>query len=85
MAILTDAQREAGWARLMQELSAKRVPISCVKTALRAAFDAADQWASDNQAAYNLALPQPARGALTTADKALMLQIVLDERYRNGV
>jgi hypothetical protein len=37
-----------------------------------ALVDATDQWIDDNAAAYNLAIPQPARGALTQQQKTLL-------------
>jgi hypothetical protein len=65
----------------MQGLSASGEPVSITKAQLRAAVDAADQWADDNASAYNQAIPQPARGALTAAQKARILMFVVRRRY----
>jgi hypothetical protein len=46
---------------------------SLTKPQFRAAVDAAAQWVEDNRAAYNTALPQPARSALSSPAKALLL------------
>ena len=45
-------------------------------------MDAADQWASDNAASFNAALPQPARTVLTAAQKARLLAWVILKRYQ---
>lgn len=54
------------------------------KNEIKAAFDAADQWASDNAASFNSALPQPARDVLNASQKALLLNIVIAKRHRAG-
>lgn len=50
------------------------------KAQWRAAVDAADA----NTASYNAALPQPARGAMTTPQKALLLVYVISKRFIRG-
>lgn len=52
-----------------------------VKADLQAAIAAADSWADANAASYNAALPQPARSALTTRQKARLLNYVIRRRY----
>lgn len=70
----------------MRALSARREPIGALnKSDLRAALNAADQWASDNQASYNSALPAAAQAALTSAQKAELLKFVIEKRYVEGV
>jgi hypothetical protein len=69
----------------MQQLSAAGEPVSIVKADLRAAVDALDTWLNTNAAAINTAIPQPARGALTTQQKARLLQYVVARRYLTGV
>jgi hypothetical protein len=54
------------------------------KVELRAALDAADDWANTNAAAFNTALPLPARTALSTAQKARLLLWVVRWRYLKG-
>lgn len=85
MALMVDADRREVWQKIMQVESAESRLVSILKTELRAAVDAADQWVSDNQVSYNTAIPQPARGALTTAQKARILMCVLEQRYLKGV
>jgi len=82
MAVLTDPQRFACWAEFMNSFGAETISIT--KVDLRAALNAVDQWVSDNASAYNLAIPQPARSALTAAQKARMLTIVAKWRFDNG-
>jgi hypothetical protein len=55
------------------------------KTELTAAVNAADQWASDNAASFNTALPVAARTGLTAAQKARLLQWVIRWRWLKGV
>lgn len=81
MAVLPDNDRQALWADLMSELSAARQSVSITKADLRAAVDAADAWADSNAAAYNTAIPQPARGALTAQQKARILLFVIRRRF----
>ena len=81
MAILADAERQALWAELMRLLSEQGDTVSLTKAELRAAVDAADGWADAAAASCNSALPQPARGALTARQKALLLMFVIRRRW----
>lgn len=81
MAVLPDADRREVWARFMRELSARREPCSLTKVDLRAAVDAIDVWVDANAAAFNAAIPQPARSALTARQKAELLFYVVFRRY----
>ena len=51
------------------------------KAALRAAIDAVDDWLDANATAFNQAIPQPARSALTAAQKLELLYIVARKRF----
>jgi hypothetical protein len=84
MAVLADADRILAHAELMRRFSADSLPCSIVKADLRAAVNAIDQFLSDNAAAINSAIPQPARGALSTTQKALILMFVIEHRYLSG-
>jgi molybdopterin-guanine dinucleotide biosynthesis protein len=81
MAVLPDNDRLALWADLMREMSASGEAVSITKADLRAALNAADAWADSNAAAYNTAIPQPARNALTARQKARLLMYVMRRRY----
>lgn len=86
MAILTDQDRIAVWKEFQGDLSNAREPLGAItKTELRAAVDAIDQWVSDNAAAMNTAIPQPARGILTAPQKARLLAAIVRRRYGAGV
>lgn len=79
MAVLSDADRAALWAQWMRE---NDIPLGVLtKAELRAAFNAADDWAEANSASYNAALPQPARGVLTAKQKAAVLMLVIARRW----
>jgi hypothetical protein len=78
MAALSAEDRRRVWAHIMRNWDSGS--ISVTKADLRAAVDATDQWIEDNQAAYNLALPQPFRGAATTAQKTLLFCYVAMRR-----
>jgi hypothetical protein len=81
MAILTDQNRAALWAEVMREMSAGGEGCSITKTDLRLALNAVDQWVDDNSAAFNSAIPQPARSALTSKQKARLLAYVVRRRF----
>lgn len=82
MAILTDQQRQDLWADLMRDFSARAEPCGVTKADLRAAIDAADDWADANAGSYNTALPLPTRTALNARAKAFILTYVIDRRFR---
>ena len=84
MAILSDADRLEIWAEFMQEISGDGDPIAVTKADLRAAFNALDDWLDDNAASANIAIPQPARNALTSAQKARILMHVIRRRFLAG-
>lgn len=81
MAVLSDNDRRALWAELMQEMSAGGEPCLITKVQLRAALDAADVWADGNAASYNSALPTAARNNLTGRQKARLLAFVIRRRW----
>lgn len=81
MAVLSDTDRATVWAKFMREASASGDALPLLKADLRAAFDAIDTFLDTNAAAINGAIPQPARGALTTKQKALILVDVVLQRY----
>lgn len=79
MAIMADADRAEVTAQWQRENETTVGAIT--KADLRAAINAIDQYMSDNAAAMNSAIPQPARGQLTTKQKALILTAVVAKRY----
>lgn len=79
MAVMTDIARAEVVAAWMRDNEATVGAIT--KLDLRAAINAVDQYMSDNAAAMNAAIPQPARGQLTTKQKALILTAVVAKRY----
>ena len=82
MAVLSNAERSDVWAEFMREESNDRNPITGLTQAqLRAAFDAVDDWVEANASSLNTAIPQPARGALTTRQKAKLLAAVVAKRF----
>lgn len=82
MAVLSDAARAiitAEWQRLNHDTVG-----AITKADLRAAFNAIDDFLNTNAATINSTIPQPARGQLSTAQKALLLQMVVQRRYIDG-
>lgn len=77
MAVLSNAERAALWADVMRQGES----FALTKADLRAAVDAVDAWADANASSFNSAIPQPARGALTTRQKALLLMFVIRRRW----
>lgn len=81
MAILSDGNRAGCWAQYMSDIGARREACPVTKTDLRAAVDAIDAWVDANATAFNQAIPQPARGALTAKQKAELLVRVVLRRF----
>jgi len=81
MAILSDEARFAAWALLMREHSFGAINGDMTKVDLRAAVDALDVFLDTNSAAINTAIPQPARGVLSTRQKAMLLMFVISHRF----
>ena len=85
MAALSDPERQELTDAIARELSNLRIVLGAVtKADLRAAINAADAWADANAAAFNAALPQPARAALTAKQKNYLLEYVLRKRRENS-
>lgn len=83
MAALADQDRFDLWADYMRDRAVGALG-ALSKVDLRAAVNAVDDFFSANAATINAAIPQPARGALTTSQKALLLQYVISKRYIKG-
>lgn len=81
MAVLADSDRVAIWADIMRLMSDERESCSITKTDLRAALNAVDDWVDANAAAFNSAIPQPARSALSARQKARLLAYVVRRRF----
>lgn len=82
MAVLSDSERGEGTAEYMRT---NRDALALTKGDLRAAYNALDVYLNDNASAINTAIPQPARAALSAAQKALLLMAVVTRRYVVGV
>lgn len=81
MAVLSDAERAAIWANLMETLSRERESVSISKADLRAAVDAIDSFLDTNATAINNAFPTAARNGLTIGQKARLLAYVTLRRW----
>lgn len=84
MAVLSNADRAELAADIMRALSANREPAPFLKAAIRAAVDAADDWANSNAAAYNTALPATFRTNATADQKSRLLEAVITKRKQRG-
>lgn len=85
MTPLPEIDRTRIWRGLMRWWSNLREALeSLSKADLRAAVDAADDWIDANQAAYNAALPEAARSALTSEQKTLLFCAVALARVGMG-
>lgn len=82
MAVLTDTQRAEVAAAFMQQA---RGPHTIHKPDIRAAVDGLDSWYDANAVAANQAIPQPARGAMSLEDKALLSNLIVTKRYVRDV
>ena len=81
MAVLIDNDRITMMQKFAQDMSGTRTAVSIVKADLRAAVNAIDDWVEANASAFNTTIPQPARGALTTQQKAKLLWYVVQRRF----
>ena len=81
MAVLGAADREAIFKDYASDISNRRLSVTLTKAELRAAINAIDDWSEANQTSFNTAIPQPARGALTAKEKALLLMFVTAKRW----
>lgn len=82
VAVLSNNDRAEVTAEYQREIGVERVGCGISKADLRAAVNAIDQWVDDNAAAFNSAIPQPARGTLTTREKARILLRVVERRFK---
>ena len=81
MAALNAQNREQLFSDYASDISNRRIPTALTKAELRAAINAIDDWADANQASFNTAIPQPARGALSAKEKAQLLMYVIAKRW----
>lgn len=81
MATLDEADRQRVWRGLMRYLL---FGWSGLKADLRAAVDATDNWIEGNQGSYNVALPQPFRGAANDVQKTILFCAVALARVGIG-
>lgn len=84
MALLSDPDRAAAAAELMQLLSLDREPCDALKAEIRAFIDATDTWQDQNAASYNSALPVGPRTKMTAAQKSRGFEVVSKKRYQKG-
>jgi hypothetical protein len=85
MAVLSNADRAELSTAIIRALSEGREPLStCVKADIRAAVNAADDWANTNAASYNSALPLPFRTAATSDQKSRLLEAVISKRRQRA-
>lgn len=74
MAVMSETDRRQSWAHLMRGIIGNIPNVS--KVALRAAVDAADDWADSNATSYNNALPAAFRNNASSSQKAILLAII---------
>jgi hypothetical protein len=84
MAVLPAADLKDIWTNYMRD-NRLGTFANLTKNDIKSAVDALDKYMSDNAAAINTAIPQPARLQLTVSQKALMLMHVIQKRYLSGV
>jgi hypothetical protein len=88
MAVLSEDDRLKIWRGIMRYGSkpdTRQIWDGLTKPDLRAAVDAADNWADANAASFNAALPIPFRTNATSGQKALLLALVVLARYNPSV
>lgn len=88
MATLSDSERSKIWGHFMSEASCRGELINqggMDKYALRDAIDAIDQHISNDKAAFNADIPQPARSGLSASHKAEILVYVVRRRWEVNI
>jgi hypothetical protein len=81
MPVLTEANR----LLIVEEITSKNLSgeiDSLTDEDLLALVAAIDDWIIANQVDFNATLPQPARGVLTTRQKAWVFSLILRRRWR---
>lgn len=82
MATLSTTVRQQIWRGLMRFWSRQGKSLAgLTKPDLQAAVNAADDWADQNAASFNTALPVAFRTNATAAQKALLLAVVVLARH----
>lgn len=85
MTVLSDPDRALVSAAFQTDASNTREAVSgLLKADLLAAVNALDAFLNTNAGAINTAIPQPARSALSTPQKARLLMFVIQRRYITG-
>lgn len=85
MAVLSDNDRKSACGDFISDVCAAHEAFGALSKAdVRAALNALDDFLNTNATTINNAIPQPARGALTTAQKARLLNMVVRYRYIKG-
>lgn len=86
MAVMASGDRALCKLDFMNETGILRETIiGCLKADVLAAINAADQWASDNAASFNTALPTAFKNNATAPQKARLLRWVIYRRWVTGV
>ena len=81
MAVLSGSDRLNIFTNYASELSRMHTETSLLKNDIKAAVNAIDDWVDANAAAFNTAIPQPARAQLTAKQKAQILFFVVMRRF----
>ena len=82
MATLSVAERREIWGNFMRMLSAEGENIpGIVKNDLLNAVNGLDNLMNASEETINNAIPNPARSAMTTKQKAMLLMYVITARY----
>ena len=84
---LNDPDRSKVWRRHMaSNMKATGQSFGdLTKQDIRAAVNALDTFFNDNLPLFNAAIPEPARTELTARQKALMLTMIIEQRFLSDV
>lgn len=85
MPALSDSDRALCYSDFVADVGSAREAFGTMtKAELRTALNDVDTWLVANAAAFNAAISQPARGAMTIAQKARLMMAVARYRYIKG-
>ena len=85
MALLNEADKEAIFTELEDELSSENVPVSFGRPDGKLAIDNVDQWIEDKMTEFNNLFPTEVKTSLSTKWKLRTFKIVITKKFQREV
>jgi uncharacterized protein YaiE (UPF0345 family) len=81
MAVLNAANRQQAYVDFIDSMKLSGESLAVIKSDLKAAIDATDDWVDSNAVSFNNSLPAAAKANLTVKQKARLLVYVIKKRF----